>query len=76
MLVGKTSGIATSRTIAPAGENSVILPVVRVATTMLPLASTARLSKPAGPGGAPPTTRPLCAKSALVLARTPGASMS
>ena len=47
MLVGKTSGTATSRTIAPCGENSVILPVVSVATAMLPLASTARLSKPA-----------------------------
>ena len=45
MLVGYTSGILTSRTRSPAGENSVIEPMVSVATAMLPLAITAKLSK-------------------------------
>jgi hypothetical protein len=48
----------TSRTTAPAGENSVILPVVSVATQILPFSSTAMLSKRAGPV-TPPMTRPL-----------------
>ncbi len=75
MLVGYTSGILTARTRSPAGENSVIEPVVSVATAMLPLAITAKLSKRAWPGS-PAITRPLCGRHGSGARSTPGASTS
>jgi len=45
MLVGNSSGTVTWRTTFPSGAMTVMQPACSVATAILPLASTARLSK-------------------------------